>query len=70
MSKLNYPKMSGAAKNVLQTVAASGVTMIVLGVIVLTSCFVFKFESNLPLLAGLFLIIAGCAGFVYSLKKS
>lgn len=70
MSKINYRKMSGLTKNVLQTVAASGITMIVLGVVVLTSCFIFHFESNLPLLAGLFLIIAGCTNFVYSIKKS
>ena len=69
MSKFNYPKMYGATKNVLQTVAASGITMIVLGVVILASCFIFNFESNLPLLAGLFLIIAGCAGFVDSIKK-
>ena len=69
MSKFNYPKMYGATKNVLPTVAASGITMIVLGVVILASCFIFNFESNLPLLAGLFLIIAGCAGFVYSIKK-
>ena len=46
-----------------------GMTFIVLGVLLLAASFAFAIKSNIMLFAGLFFILAGVAGFVYSLKK-
>lgn len=46
-----------------------GMTFIVLGVLLLVISFVMSIKTNIILFAGLFFIIAGIAGYVYSLKK-
>ena len=46
-----------------------GMTFIVLGVLLLAASFALSMKSNIMLFAGLFFVLAGVAGFVYSLKK-
>ena len=56
-------------KNHLSALPSMGMAFIVLGVLLLASSFVFSVKSNILLFAGLFFIVAGTAGYVYSLKK-
>ena len=53
----------------LHTLPSTGMTFIVLGVLLLAASFAFDIKNNIMLFAGLFFILAGIAGFVYSLKK-
>lgn len=61
--------MKKRLKKSLQTLPSMGMTFIVLGVLLLAASFAFAIKSNIMLFAGLFFILAGVAGFVYSLKK-
>lgn len=51
------------------TLPSMGMAFIVLGVLLMVASFAFSFQGNSVLFAGLFFILAGVAGFVYSLKK-
>lgn len=61
--------MKKRLKKSLKTLPSMGMTFIVLGVLLLAASFAFAIKSNIMLVAGLFFILAGVAGFVYSLKK-
>ena len=61
--------MKKRLKKSLQTLPSMGMTFIVLGVLLLAASFAFAIKSNIMLVAGLFFILAGVVGFVYSLKK-
>lgn len=61
--------MKKRLKKSLQTLPSMVMTFIVLGVLLLAASFAFAIKSNIMLFAGLFFILAGVAGFVYSLKK-
>lgn len=61
--------MDKRLKKSLHTLPSMGMTFIVLGVLLLAASFAFAIKSNIMLVAGLFFILAGVAGFVYSLKK-
>ncbi len=56
-------------KESLRALPSMGMAFIVLGVLLLAASFVFGIKGNLTLFAGLFFIIAGVAGFIYTLKK-
>ena len=53
----------------LRIISSMGMAFIVLGVLLLAASYAFSVKGNLMLFAGLFFILAGIAGFVYSLKK-
>lgn len=53
----------------LHTLPSMGMAFIVLGVLLMVASFAFSIQGNSVLFAGLFFILAGVAGFVYSLKK-
>ncbi len=53
----------------LHTLPSMGMAFIVLGVLLMVASFAFSIKGNSALFAGLFFILAGIAGFVYSLKK-
>lgn len=61
--------MDKRLKKSLHALPSMGMTFIVLGVLLLAASFAFAIKSNIMLFAGLFFILAGVAGFVYSLKK-
>ena len=61
--------MDKRLKKSLHTLPSMGMTFIVLGVLLLAASFAFAIKNNIMLFAGLFFILAGIAGFVYSLKK-
>ena len=61
--------MNKKIKKSLRTLPSMGMTFIVLGVLLLAASFALSMKSNLMLFAGLFFVLAGVAGFVYSLKK-
>ena len=61
--------MKKRLKKSLHALPSMGMTFIVLGVLLLAASFAFAIKSNIMLFAGLFFILAGVAGFVYSLKK-
>lgn len=61
--------MDKRLKKSLNTLPSMGMTFIVLGVLLLAASFAFAIKNNIILFAGLFFILAGIAGFVYSLKK-
>lgn len=61
--------MDKRLKKSLRTLPSMGMTFIVLGVLLLAASFAFAIKNNIMLFAGLFFILAGIAGFVYSLKK-
>ncbi len=69
MKKMNYRGVGRKMKSSLQALPSMGIAFVVLGVVVLASTFAFSIRSNGMLLAGLFLVVAGTAGYVYSLKK-
>ena len=61
--------MDKRLKKSLHTLPSMGMTFIVLGVLLLAASFAFAIKNNIMLFAGLFFILAGIAGFIYSLKK-
>lgn len=61
--------MNKKLKKSLRTLPSMGMTLIVLGVLLLAASFALSMKSNIMLFAGLFFVLAGVAGFVYSLKK-
>lgn len=61
--------MDKRLKKSLHTLPSMSMTFIVLGVLLLAASFAFAIKNNIMLFAGLFFILAGIAGFVYSLKK-
>ena len=61
--------MDKRLKKSLHALPSMGMTFIVLGVLLLAASFAFAIKNNIMLFAGLFFILAGIAGFVYSLKK-
>ena len=61
--------MNKKLKDSLRTLPSMGMTFIVLGVLLLAASFALSMKSNIMLFAGLFFVLAGVAGFVYSLKK-
>lgn len=61
--------MDKRLKKSLHTLPSMGMTFIVLGVLLLAASFAFAIKNNIMLFTGLFFILAGIAGFVYSLKK-
>ena len=61
--------MNKKLKDSLRVIPSMGITFIVLGVLLLAASFAFSMKSNIMLFAGLFFVLAGVAGFVYSLKK-
>lgn len=63
-------KMNKKLITLLHTLPSSmGMAFIVLGVLLMVASFAFSIQGNSVLFAGLFFILAGVAGFVYSLKK-
>ena len=60
--------MNKKIKKSLRTLPSMGMTFIVLGVLLLAASFALSMKSNIMLFAGLFFVLAGVAGFVYSLK--
>ncbi len=56
-------------KKIPQMNQSLGLTFIVLGVLLFVIDFIMNIKSNVPLFAGLFFVIAGIAGYIYSLKK-
>ena len=61
--------MNKKLKKSLRTLPSMGMTFIVLGVLLLAASFALSMKSNIMLFAGLFFVLAGVAGFMYSLKK-
>ena len=61
--------MNKKFKKSLRTLPSMGMAFIVLGVLLLAASFALSMKSNIMLFAGLFFVLAGVAGFVYSLKK-
>ena len=61
--------MNKKIKKSLRTLPSMGMTFIVLGVLLLAASFALSMKSNIMIFAGLFFVLAGVAGFVYSLKK-
>lgn len=62
-------KMNKKLTQSLRAIPSMGMAFIVLGVLLLAASFVFNIKGNLMLFTGLFFILAGIAGFVYSLKR-
>lgn len=62
-------KMNKNIKKSLQALPSMGMAFIVFGVLLLAASFAFSIKGNVILFAGLFFIIAGVAGFIYSIKK-
>lgn len=62
-------KMNKKLITLLHTLPSMGMAFIVLGVLLMAASFAFSIQGNSVLFAGLFFILAGVAGFVYSLKK-
>ena len=69
MRKFNAPKYGKKLKKGIQMLPSMGIAFIVLGVIILTISFVFSTNGNFLLFAGLFFILGGGVGYIYSLKK-
>lgn len=61
--------MNTKFKDSLRMIPSMGMTFIVLGVLLLAASFAFSVKGNMLLFAGLFFILMGIAGFVYSIKK-
>ena len=70
MNKKNYKKMNKRVKQTLRTLPSMGIAFVVLGVLIFASSYALSLKSNFLLFAGLFLVVAGSAGYVYSLKKN
>ena len=63
-------KMNKKLITLLHTLPSMGMAFIVLGILLMVASFAFSIQGNSVLFAGLFFILAGVAGFVYSLKKA
>ena len=61
--------MNKRLKKTLNVIPSMGIAFVVLGVVILTASFFMNVKSNTILFAGLFFVIAGTAGYIYSLKK-
>ena len=62
-------KMNKKLISLLHSLPSMGMAFIVLGVLLMVASFAFSIQGTSVLFAGLFLILAGIAGFVYSFKK-
>ena len=62
--------MNKKFKDSLRMIPSMGMTFIVLGVLLLAASFAFSVKGNVLLFAGLFFVLMGIAGFVYSIKKN
>ncbi len=62
-------KMNKKLSHSLRALPSMGLAFVVLGVLLLAATFALGVKGNQVLFAGLFLILAGVAGFIYSLKK-
>ena len=62
-------KLNKNIKKSLQALPSMGMAFIVLGVLLLAASFALNIKGNFILFAGLFFILAGVAGFIYSIKK-
>lgn len=62
-------KMNKKLITLFHTLPSMGMAFIVLGVLLMVASFAFSIQGNSVLFAGLFFILVGVAGFVYSLKK-
>jgi len=62
--------MNKKFKNSLRMIPSMGMTFIVLGVLLLAASFVFSIKGNVMLFAGLFFILTGVAGYIYTMKES
>lgn len=69
MKRFDSKKVSKRMGKTLLALPSMGIAFVVLGVIILAASFTFSLKNNAILLAGLFFIVAGCIGYVYSLKK-
>ena len=69
MNNRNYKNMNKRVKQTLRTLPSMGIAFVVLGVLIFASSYAFSLKSNFLLFAGLFLVIAGSASYVYTLKK-
>ena len=69
MKKMTSRKMGKKLQSSLQALPSMGVAFIVLGVLILAASFAISLKSNILLFAGLFFILAGGAGYIYSIKK-
>ena len=56
-------------KESLRALPGMGMAFIVLGVLLLAASFAMGIKSNVMLFAGLFFILAGVAGYIYTVKK-
>ena len=56
-------------KNSFRALPTMGMAFIVLGVLLLTASFAMNIKNNSMLYAGLFFILAGVAGYIYTIKK-
>ena len=62
-------KMNKRLSHSLRALPSMGMAFIVLGVLLMAASFLFCVKGNLMLFAGLFFILAGIVGFVFSLKR-
>ena len=62
-------KMNKRLSHSLRALPSMGMAFIVLGVLLMAASFLFSVKGNLMLFAGLFFILAGIVGFVFSLKR-
>ena len=62
-------KLNKNIKKSLQALPSMGMAFIVLGVLLLAASFALNIKGNIILFTGLFFILAGVAGFIYSIKK-
>ena len=69
MKKVNSRKWGSKLRSSLQALPSMGIAFIVLGVLILAASFALSLKSNMLLFAGLFFILAGGAGYIYSIKR-
>ena len=62
-------KMNKKLITLLHTLPSMGMAFIVLGVLLLAASFAMNIKNNSMLYAGLFFILAGVAGYIYTIKK-
>ncbi len=60
--------MNNRLKNYLKALPSMGLTFVVLGVLLLAISFLMDVKNNILLFTGLFFIVVGIAGYVYTLK--
>ena len=56
-------------KKSFRALPTMGMAFIVLGVLLLAASFAMNIKNNSMLYAGLFFILAGVAGYIYTIKK-